>query len=116
RADRLRTGDEAANELKILGPVELEPARGVAHRASDPLHGIRSLAREDVWDAQRGCGPADGDVRAVPNEPRRADGSHEKRRVESRAEYLGAHVSASGVAQHRREDLDPVESGSVGGD
>src|SRR5699024_6265737 len=73
RTDRLRTGDEAANELKILGPVELEPARSVAHRASDLLHGVRSLAREDVRDAQRGRGLADGDVRAVPHEHRRAD-------------------------------------------
>jgi hypothetical protein len=50
----LRAGDQRAHELVVARPVELEPARHLAHHRRAVLHPHGGLVGEDEADAFRG--------------------------------------------------------------
>ena len=85
----LRARDEARDELVRRAPVELEPARCVAHRPRCLLHRARGLVREDERDALRGSGARDRDVRVAVRHLEDADRAEDERARQRRAEHLG---------------------------
>ena len=91
----LRTRDEALDQLVRRAPVELEPARGVAHRPRGLLHGSRGLVREDERDALGRSRAGDGDVGIAVCHLEHADRAENERARHRRSEHLGGGVPAS---------------------
>ena len=112
----LRAPDEARDELVRGAPVELEPARPVAHRGGDLLHRPRRLVREDQRHALGRGRLADGDVGVPVRELEDADRREEERRGSLRPRSVTRHVPLGDVPQDARDDPPPLECGSVGGD
>ena len=71
--------DEARDELVRRAPVELEPARCVAHGTCCFLHRARGLVREDERDALRGGCARYGDVRLAVRHLEDADRTEDER-------------------------------------
>ena len=81
--------DEARDELVRRAPVELEPARCVAHGTRCFLHRARGLVGEDERDALRGGCARNGDVRVAVRHLQDADRTEDERARKRRAEQLG---------------------------
>ena len=101
--------DEALDQLVRGAPVELEPARRVAHRRRALLHRNRGLAREDHRHALGSGGARSEEVAAVARQLEHADRRQQERRRERAAEQLDAHVARRDVAEHARDDAPLVE-------
>src|SRR5262249_5029682 len=113
-AVRLGAPDEALADLTVIGPVELEPARRVAHRLRDLLDRVRGGAREDQRDAGRGGRARDGDLALVVRDREHADRREEKRGGRAGAEHLDREVALGGAAPHARAEATPLERLQVG--
>ena len=110
---RFRARDEARDELVRRAPVELEPARCVAHRTRRFLHRARGLVREDERDALRGGCARDGHVRVAVGHLQDADRTEDERARQRRAEHLGRGRPDRDVAEHPRHDAPPLERRAV---
>ena len=108
--------DEALDELVRRAPVELEPARRVAHRRGDLLHRRRRLVGEDHRDAlgaRRRAPTARSASRwASSSTP---IGAEQQRRRDAAAEQLDRRVARGTSRSTRGHDPPGVERGAVGG-
>jgi hypothetical protein len=107
--------NEALHELVRGAPVQLEPARGLAHRGRAALHRDRRLVGEDQRDALRG---GRAGARQVGVAVRHLGDTHrgeQERRGQPPAEQLDARVAPGGVAQHPGDEPPAVERAAVGG-
>ena len=105
--------DEALDELVRRAPVELEPARGVSHRAGGLLHRAGRLVGEDERDAFGRSGPRHRDVRIAVRHLQHADGAQDEGARQRRSEDVDGRLSGRNVAKHSRDDSPALERGAV---
>ena len=105
--------DEARDELVRRAPVELEPARCVAHGTCCFLHRARGLVREDERDALRGGCARNGHVRVAVGHLQDADRTEDERARQRGAEHLGRGCPDRDVAEHPRHDAPTLERRAV---
>ncbi len=105
--------DEARCDLGVLAPVELEPARGVAHGLRDLLDGARRHGAEDKRNADRRRRAGRDDVALRVVKLLHADGRDEHGRAEFLPEHLDAQVARRDIAKHPRQDAPAVEGVEV---
>ena len=115
RAERCgcSTRDEALDQLVRRAPVELEPARGVAHRPRGFLHGSRRLVGEDEGDALGRGRAGDGDVGVAVCHLEHADRAENERARQRRSQHLGRRLPDRDVAEHPRNDPPALERRAV---
>ena len=114
-AGRLRPADQALDQLVGRRPVQLEPARRVAHRRGALLHRHRRLVGEDHRHA-RGDAAARATARSASSctSSSAPDRREQQRGGQPSSEQLDRGVAAADVAQHPGDDGPPVERRPVG--
>ena len=114
-AGRLGAADEALDQLAVVGPVELEPARrAVAAGLGDLLEGEVGGGAGDHRHADRRRGAGGRQLALVVDDLLDADRGQQQRRRHRRAEHRGREVALGDVAQHPRHDPAPAEGLAVG--
>ena len=113
-ARRLGALDEAARQLAVVRPVELEPARRVAARLGDLLEREVRVGAGDHRHAERRRRAGARQFALLVDDLLHADRGEQQRRRRRRADQLGREVALGDVAQHARHDLAPLEGRAVG--
>lgn len=106
--------DEAARQLAVVGPVELEPARRLTAGRGDLLQREVRVGAGDQRQAERRRGARGRQLALLVQDPLHADRRQQQRRRHRGAEQLGGEVALRDVAQHPRHDLPALEGGAVG--
>ena len=113
RADRLGPVQQAVDEVLVRAPVQLEPARCVAHRGGAVLHRRAALVGEDVRHPRGRGGPRDRQVAVGGHQRARTDRCEQQRRRQRGVHHRGAEVAFGDAVRHARHDRPPVERAPV---
>ena len=118
RAVARRAGavDEAAGQLAVAPPVELEPALRVAELHGDVLERGRGGAREDHRHAGRLRGARDAELGVGMHDREHADRGEQERRRRAQPEHLDREVALGVAGEHPRPQAAPLERLAVGPD
>ena len=103
-AGRLGAADEARQQLGVVGPVELEPARALAARLGDLLHREVGGGAGDHRQADGRRRPRRAQLALLVDDLLDADRRQQQRRRQRRAEHRGREVALGDVAQHAGHD------------
>ena len=115
-AGRAGAVDEAAGQLAVGPPVELEPALRVAELGGDVLERRRRGAREDHRHAGRLRGARDPELGLGMDDREHADRAEQEGRGRAQAEHLDRELALGVARQHPRPQAAPLERLAVGPD
>jgi hypothetical protein len=113
-ARRLRTAHETRRDLVIAAPVELEPARRVAHRFRNLLNRVGRHRAECEGDAEFRAGARGRQLAVGVDNPLHAHWRDINRRGIPSPEQLDAPVALGDIAQKSRHNLPDSEGAAVG--